>query len=818
MSLISLASTTKNEIQQQPYNFKNHFPQPLIIKPHSQVCLVNFYHFRDEGYYRIVDSNNTIAFFIGSSRDFSSIRYAVITNGKYTGADLATEIARAMNAVLLQENYTFSCSFTEGNPVANPPTTDSFTISYANVATPSAKGGVWSQVSISTGTSTARRREGGNLTITNNDTTGNKSIIKNNSSDNKGCSAILRKGLRLHEGQASWEGIGTCGFAQSFTDGKPHSFICGIMRSGVSCDDNGVPFDTENKAHLFDSGFADIRVQLRNSGDNSMKMNITTLNQKRGTTSLYQPNNKGKVQTLRRKIASSFFDAVFNDANNQDRMKIIIHINSGIRCYVVCLQKSTDGGQTYSDIPDGTGGNALDGRPVVYSQTISGVPYTSVIYSTNGVPDGAGGNVANSKIANLAIVKYAPLFPYCNLGDNFNHIVGVDLTNLLINASTDNAGIGADQVFQMLFNDDTSGNGYDYFLDVSAVAPTPDANINSTAFDQLAFKEKSGSGNGLFFDVYTNNLTPIGSATPIAELRVFPNNKTHGDCSFVGLSPPQLNPMVFDFDASTGRPIPLTNQAEVGCQGIFNAIGNLASDAFGVSSGGEHEESLHFDENGNDILETDTTTHAGLGVDFDQPSVFLVDRPSQADIATFRNNPAKLTGDVVGGSIGASLGLTQNVYSIASGVNTLSSDGFPFKEQDDNSIHISIPELSNTKSFEGEAENTGKTIKVIPKNEFTQSSTNGSMTFIANYEDWIDINNENELHINELTMQVRKPDGKMAVSLQPITRATIKIQQDPEVRAMARQQQLIDAIQRQKGANQDTGSIPSFNKPSYVGS
>ena len=165
MSLISLASTTINDIQQQPYNFKNHFPQPLIIKPHSQVCLVNFYHFRDEGYYRIVENNNTIAFAITNDRQYGALRYAKLTSGKYTGNDLATEIQRAMNSVLLQENYTFACAFTEGNPVANPPTTDAFAISYTNVATPSATGGEWSTISIANGFPLAQARERGDLTI-----------------------------------------------------------------------------------------------------------------------------------------------------------------------------------------------------------------------------------------------------------------------------------------------------------------------------------------------------------------------------------------------------------------------------------------------------------------------------------------------------------------------------------------------------------------------------------------------------------------------------------------------------------------------------
>ena len=54
MSLISLSSADENNIvSQQPFNFKNNFPQPIIIKPHSQVALVNFYHFRNDNFCRL---------------------------------------------------------------------------------------------------------------------------------------------------------------------------------------------------------------------------------------------------------------------------------------------------------------------------------------------------------------------------------------------------------------------------------------------------------------------------------------------------------------------------------------------------------------------------------------------------------------------------------------------------------------------------------------------------------------------------------------------------------------------------------------------
>jgi len=137
MSLINLASKSRNEtIEQPPFNFKNHFPQPILIKPNSQVCLNHFYHFRDDGYYRITPENNVIAFMISNFRAISGYRYARVDDGRYEGGELATAIQTAMNKAILQENYTWSCVFTKGNANANPVTEDLFTISYANVTTP----------------------------------------------------------------------------------------------------------------------------------------------------------------------------------------------------------------------------------------------------------------------------------------------------------------------------------------------------------------------------------------------------------------------------------------------------------------------------------------------------------------------------------------------------------------------------------------------------------------------------------------------------------------------------------------------------------
>ena len=142
----------------------------------------------------------------------------------------------------------------------------------------------------------------------------------------------------------------------------------------------------------------------------------------------------------------------------------------------------------------------------------------------------------------------------------------------------------------------------------------------------------------------------------------------------------------------------------------------------------------------------------------------------------------------------------------------------PFPQIDETSIHISVPELTGVKSYEGESENIAKTIKVIPKNEFTEVSTSNSMTYTAPFEEWIDINNAEPLVLNEMTLEVRKPNGEMATSLEPITRATIKIQQDPEVKKLEAQRQLIESLSEIRTQAQNTGQIKLMTQQSWVGS
>ena len=102
--------------------------------------------------------------------------------------------------------------------------------------------------------------------------------------------------------------------------------------------------------------------------------------------------------------------------------------------------------------------------------------------------------------------------------------------------------------------------------------------------------------------------------------------------------------------------------------------------------------------------------------------------------------------------------------------------------------------MPGIQSLEGESAQRYKTIKVLPKDVFSEDVSSSLMTYQANYEDYIDINNENTLQLNELSLQIRRPDGTLATWIDNTTRATIKFRQDPERHRAEELQKLMERI------------------------
>ena len=111
----------------------------------------------------------------------------------------------------------------------------------------------------------------------------------------------------------------------------------------------------------------------------------------------------------------------------------------------------------------------------------------------------------------------------------------------------------------------------------------------------------------------------------------------------------------------------------------------------------------------------------------------------------------------------------------------------------ESTLHISVNEFPNVKSYEGGKNNTAKSIAIIPREEFASGEDNNSLVYVAPFENWIDLNNK-EMAINVFSMEVRRPDGTIATDLRPNTYAIMKLRQDPAEREAQQKQEQFDKL------------------------
>jgi len=644
--------------------------------------------------------------------------------------------------------------------------------------------------------------------IINNDTDNNNSVLSHRGTGR--ASAILENGIRLHEGLAKFVGFGLEGEGTSFTNAfKPHISTCGLVRHTLSSPSNANPFINFNPFQ------GDILVDIGiNVDDGQYKIIVSNLVQQ-GGGGISSPN--GRKQEERRVIDAVDLDAMFDttDRFGFEFLRTSATTQRG-HDFVVRMLKSTDG-TNYAAMADGVGGNnALDGRPNIYSQTINGVAYTSLIYTTKGIPSGVGNAVIDNPNTgkttasiNRGIVKYAPFHPFLSLDQNSAYITGTDLHGQQITLQTEaenntNTGAVADSVYSMLIANHTT-NGYDYKLNISSAETTPLAGNSSAQANGMVLKQNPA--DPLEFVVYLNDTVSIVGATSIGTLTYDPFTD-NGIYSFTLTSGFTLNPLGFK---SGFVAVPKSTPITVGCSGKFNLLGNKPTLFNGEildmtkHANAIHNEALHADN-------SDATTGVSLGADLPLASTLLLGRLTQDDINGNDQNPARLDGNTRGGSIGSTIGYGENVLQNDNATFNFVGNIAPIKLAGDDTLHISIPELTGVKSMEGENENVGKTIKVIPKSVFSKSDDNDALTYDANFEDWIDINNGETLYLNELSLQVRKPDMTLATSLQPTTRASIKIREDPTKQAERLQAQMMEKMSEMVTQSQSTNIELQANK------
>ena len=817
MSLISLSSVNNNNlVSQQPFNFKNSFPQPIILKPNSQVALLNFYHFRDDNQYHITNQNNKLLFNWGASANNGRWE-ATLNPNIYTGDDLATEIARAMNeSNIAFQNYLFTVSFTAGNPQASPPVNDVFEITYASVGTPTKQGGVWTNFT-----------DSGNCVISNLETDNSvSSIAVGTNTLIETYQARQENGIHNHEGAWCSQGYSDFGFnsdglnnansAYAFNYGSHNVSLFEVKRTSTI---------SSNMKTIYSPSRPTVDVNIRTVAGSST-IRISTLN---GTT------NK---LVLKKLISSEIFDkirdALFPVGTDRADFKVgFNYIKDGAGDVAIQLKYSSNGGITYTIATeaDNTGAvfgtSSTGGQNPIITPRVQAAMTIGADANVNGIiwrsktsgllnTDGSTNNTFSSSNILKKIKGKYECFVLGKSGALVPAGLGSKIAKFELNGITftkDYGGGGS--AFDCNITNHAGGVAFDY--DLAGVNQTGNAAANqviATNLTPCALKQNLTKDSfGLVYDIHADK-TDANSAV-IGELKICrraTGNSNRGRVNLQSLTAgsfsgaTELKLMTTNSLISSVAAVPMTVEQ----QGIYN------QDNRQILSGGSIQSAGHASQYDESNLET--IPHALVGADLSSTFCLLLGRISQNDIDTIAgigSSPANLTANSISGTLGSLIGFEPSVIiSNTATTATFRTTQKTLITSKDTTLHISIPELSNVKSFEGESSQRYKTIKVIPKADFDSDSNSGSLSFTANYEDYIDINNGTELQLSELTVQIRQPDGTLATTLKPITRTTIKFRENPLNKEMEKMEKMLEMMERKASQNQQM--IKDVSKPPIV--
>jgi hypothetical protein len=688
---MSLISTSSNE-GQRPFMYQNHYPQPIEIKPNSQICLQKFFHYRG-GSYQVDDGNNVIAFRFGSgttpANSIDVLRYATLIRGTYTGTELATELARALNEVNQQQNYLWGATFV-GGLGGNP---DQFTIEYTSPPTPDREAGQYQEYEEGTGVM---------LITGQGDTPNSFATISYEGIADDNAQAISQTPTLTFLGEQTWEDIQI-----DKQDGDYKTLQLGMCRAIIADP------DAENPNNQFDAIKQDWVILLEDS-----EIEIYYGRQRQGSVI----GNPDWFQTsVRRTLPVAFKTAVFTTDTTRLKLTMTIYATAQTaRKMIIQAFKKETGEAAYTAIADGVGGNGANGQPLVATKTFGADTFEGVIYDSSDDNFQDEGNGLSSTM----LPKHAPF--YATTCFNDEHAVVLDQYDLGADTWTNGSGTSTFTFLPLVNN----LNGYAW------------QTTQAGAFLNNAFWFKR---DALYYEIMSSDV-PL--TTPPDNYAILdPTGGPSGNGQMIiydGTTQAQVQLINFDGVA----PVPETTMSmEIKTQGIFNPIPTL----LGAT-----------DANFNPEHSTTAPSGGGLLVDLNS-NAFLLFNEEDANIGTLLGMPDRH--DFNNGGAGST--------------GSVSSDTAPDQTANDKTLHISLPEMPLVKSFEGENSQEAKSIAIIPRDEFHTGATEGSLVYVAPFENWIDINNGQELNINLLTTIVRNADGTLASALRNETQAVFKIRQDP---------------------------------------
>jgi hypothetical protein len=728
MSLLSTSSTT----QQEAYLYENHYPQPIIVAPNSQICLQKFIHYRG-ALYEVTTQNNTIGFRFGTGgATLDMARFATIPTGSYDGNDLATAVTTALNSVNQQQNYEWLCTFTPA-PSAND--NDQFQIQYSSVPTPDENSGTYNQFS------------SGQISVSNENKVNEEAkITYNGTNADHFANVISKRSTLVYLGSQTWNMIQPNKNTEAF-----QPIQMGLVRKQLSNPNDPNP-NLQFAPDRYD-------IALECQGDS---MAVTYGRQRQGSV-VGAPN---WFQSDIRRGLDGLFNAVFKPGGNFSphtklQATLTIYASSQTsRRVLIQLFKKESGETTYTALADGLGGNSpVNNQPYIKTLNIGGDSFPGLCFDSNDPTL----NDTNTKISqHYPNLKKAPFFPAVSFQKAGNNV----LTGYALDAdSWQNAAQTSTAIFIPLTG---NANGYNWRTDGTLLS-----GYYWKQIDALNFHVMSGDVPLTDPPEYVAVLDPTGNTNGQIEVRDGTTNNLFRTMNSDGSAPVAE----------------VTGKLSIFTQGIFNTFEPIP----GVSTSSEALE------------ETPGAEGGGLGVDLSSNArLFLRGAGGgvEADVANL-------------------LGFSQNEEDFGGGAATgasVTSDQEPQQTANNNTLHISIPEMPLVKSYEGENSAEGKSVAIIPREEFHTGETEGSLVYVAPFENWIDINNGQELNINLITTIIRNADGSLADNLVRETQAIFKIRQDPTKKEEERKAEKFKEMAELMANTLNTGLTALIKPQQLIGS
>lgn len=780
MSLVTL-----NSLQQDPANFSNHLPQPLVLGKRSQVCLLRLTHFREKTRYVVSSDNNGLAFMIGTPPD-NAVRVASVKIGAYTGAELALEVATALNNACLQQQWVWTCTFTAATATDD----DQFECTATLAAgAPAAMGGLW------TGPAS-------DYAITGDPTDATVTITSVNVAPRSDQPCLLKRGIFGLDG----------GLAVYRIDPRADDVTFGLVREGLS------------------SSYA-TNPEMRFDKDNSDFMVDISVNDGLYIGYLEEQGVIGEP-AWRRQVWDRHIPAVtlLTICPVGSILGVSIAAHPTNSQYTVQLFVSADNGGTWTAVANAFGGNDPRGNP--YVKTFDG--NAGYVFLSND-PTTYDDEVIT---VNLFKTKYFPLLPYfvqnsvaakayavavvqnpvTRAGPPIEGSLPHDTTLVhrdLPSGGTFTNSAGGTSTFANHYNTAEYKEMRQTSLTSHLNLPsgntwTQNIGSNTESFDTTNlgsvatyrrvssggyvhwWEATSATGWNIYFTQPVSGSVPDNTA--VADLATGILTFAGGGTQFTPAQMPSTVPATSEH---------FWKKVTDSLWHIFNAQPTASSvPAFTATI--DHQTSVLTVSDGS----TKTPATALQKVDSSGPTLqtgnrqvtMLFNRLDNADRQNFAGawtNPVDLLTNH-GGTLGGTLGYPAFQQNNAAGTQVFTSDQRPIKVSNTSTLHVSIPELQGLVSYDGARADVGKTIAVLTRGEFGDEAVDGTQTHVAPHQNWLNIKNAAPLALNQLSVQLRDDSGLIIQDLDPETSLTVKFRQDPIFKQQEHTQHLLQAMQRQQ--------------------